>query len=297
MRPCIPQRLQGVPLTLNALELRHLTATSAELSEILGRRYIQQVVTQVYKVRTHRFAPPQGHDHARSFTIRELTLAPVLVQVVGSVDLIGNPVNLFNNLSTGVEDFFYEPFQGFMESPQSFARGLGRGTPPPLSHYPSYEQFMGSFLSCTASRDTPGTGTASLLRNSVYGIFDGVSRITGSVGKGLAEATLDESFKERRREDSRQKPSNVVTGVASGAVTIAKGIGSGLAGVFTKPVEGAKSGGALGFFKGVGQGAVGVVTKPVVSVFDGATQGAPRPPLHVHVFRNHSPAAPLLFPY
>jgi len=128
----------------------------------------------------------------------------------------------------------------------------------------------------------------------VYGIFDGVSRITGSVGKGLAEATLDESFKERRREDSRQKPSNVVTGVASGAVTIAKGIGSGLAGVFTKPVEGAKAGGALGFFKGVGQGAVGVVTKPVVSVFDGATQGARRPAVRVRVSPRHSPAAPAL---
>ena len=120
----------------------------------------------------------------------------------------------------------------------------------------------------------PVAGTASLLRNSVFGIFDGVSRITGSVGKGLAEATLDDSFKERRLEDQRNKPSNVVTGMASGALTIGKGIGSGIAGVFTMPVAGARSGGALGFIKGVGAGVVGVVTKPVVSVFDGATQGA-----------------------
>ena len=94
------------------------------------------------------------------------------------------------------------------------------------------------------------------------------------MGKGLAEATLDDDFIERRREDQRRAPSNMLMGVANGALTIAKGVGSGLAGVVMKPVEGAREGGALGFFKGVGVGAIGVVTKPVVSVFDGATQGA-----------------------
>ena len=47
------------------------------------------------------------------------------------MDLIGNPVNFFSNLSSGVEDFFYEPYQGIIESPKSFAAGLGRGTACP----------------------------------------------------------------------------------------------------------------------------------------------------------------------
>ena len=105
------------------------------------------------------------------------------------------------------------------------------------------------------------------------GLFTGVSKITGSVGKGLSEATLDDEFQEKRQEDRMNQPKNVVSGVAAGAVTFAKGVGSGLFGIVSKPVEGAKQDGALGFFKGLGKGAVGVVTKPVVGLFDGASKG------------------------
>lgn len=43
---------------------------------------------------------------------------------------------------------------------------------------------------------------------------------------------------------------------------------SGVAGVFTKPVEGARSGGFQGFFGGVGKGMAGLVAKPVSGVVD-----------------------------
>ena len=42
---------QGVPLTLNALELRNPTLSANALGELLARRYGQQVVAQIYKVR------------------------------------------------------------------------------------------------------------------------------------------------------------------------------------------------------------------------------------------------------
>ena len=51
-----------------------------------------------------------------------------------------------------------------------------------------------------------------MLKNSVVGLFDGVSRITESVGKGLAEATFDEQFQEERREREKQAPSHALTG-------------------------------------------------------------------------------------
>ena len=43
---------------------------------------------------------------------------------------------------------------------------------------------------------------------------------------------------------------------------------SGITGVVTKPIEGAKQEGAAGFFKGVGKGLIGVVARPVSGVID-----------------------------
>jgi vacuolar protein sorting-associated protein 13A/C len=192
--------------------LQHCTLNERNASTLLGKHYQQQVISQLYKV-------------------------------IGSLDLLGNPVSYFSHLSTGVEDFFYEPARGLVRSPKEFAVGFGKGT-------------------------------ASLLKNTVGGLFEGVSRMTSSVGKGLAEVTFDREFQEQRQEEGLNKPKNVFHGVGSGLATFAKGIGSGLAGVVTKPVQGAKEDGAKGFFKGIGVGAIGVVTKPVVGLFDGASKVA-----------------------
>jgi vacuolar protein sorting-associated protein 13A/C len=43
---------------------------------------------------------------------------------------------------------------------------------------------------------------------------------------------------------------------------------SGVTGVFTKPVQGARTGGVGGFFGGVGKGMAGLVAKPVSGVVD-----------------------------
>jgi vacuolar protein sorting-associated protein 13A/C len=43
---------------------------------------------------------------------------------------------------------------------------------------------------------------------------------------------------------------------------------SGVTGVFTKPIEGAKSGGVGGFFVGATKGFAGLVAKPVSGVVD-----------------------------
>lgn len=166
-----------------------------------------------------------------------------MCQVLGAVDIIGNPVSLFKNIASGVEDFFYEPYQGMVRSPEEFGRGLARGT-------------------------------ASLLRNSISGVLEGVSKITQTVSKGLAEASFDDAYKDQRLEEQRQRPTNALRGLSSGGMTLLRGFGSGFAGLFTKPVEGARREGAVGFIKGVGTGVAGVVTKPVIGVLDGAAKVA-----------------------
>lgn len=50
--------------------------------------------------------------------------------------------------------------------------------------------------------------------------------------------------------------------------SVGRGIFSGVTGVFTKPVEGARKSGIGGFFGGIGKGVVGLVTKPVGGAVD-----------------------------
>jgi hypothetical protein len=55
----------------------------------------------------------------------------------------------------------------------------------------------------------------------------------------------------------------------TGSAAFAYGLSSGIAGIVTKPIDGAKKSGALGFLKGVGQGVMGAAVSPIVGVTDG----------------------------
>jgi vacuolar protein sorting-associated protein 13A/C len=57
-------------------------------------------------------------------------------------------------------------------------------------------------------------------------------------------------------------------GIVKGFSSAGTSIWSGVSGVFTKPIEGAKDGGVGGFIKGVGKGGAGLVTKTVSGVVD-----------------------------
>lgn len=86
---------------------------------------------------------------------------------------------------------------------------------------------------------------------------------------GLAAATLDKQFQDRRRMSrSRNRPKHALYGVTAGANSFVSSLASGVGGLARKPLEGAEREGALGFFKGLGKGVVGVVTKPAIGVFD-----------------------------
>jgi hypothetical protein len=50
-----------------------------------------------------------------------------LYSVIGSADFLGNPVGLFNNVSSGVQDIFYEPYQGLvMHGNKELGIGIAR---------------------------------------------------------------------------------------------------------------------------------------------------------------------------
>ncbi|EPQ26496.1 uncharacterized protein PFL1_05818 [Pseudozyma flocculosa PF-1] len=196
------------PVRLNALVIENVRLSNAVLQQRIIYHYSQGFLLQLYRV-------------------------------LGSADFLGNPVGLFNNVSSGVADIFYEPYQGLvMHGNKELGLGIARGA-------------------------------SSFVKKTVFGLTDSVSKVTGSIGKGLAAATMDKEFQSRRRMSRfRNKPKHALYGITAGANSFFTSVASGFEGLALRPLEGAEQGGAGGFLKGVGKGLVGAITKPAVGVFD-----------------------------
>ncbi len=160
--------------------------------------------------------------------------------ILGSADFLGNPVGLFNNVSSGVADIFYEPYQGLVmtDRPQELGIGIAKGA-------------------------------SSFVKKSVFGFSDSMAKFTGSMSKGLAAATLDKEYQDQRRmSKSRNRPKHALYGVTSGGNAFATSIASGIGGLARHPMQGAEKDGVQGFVKGVGKGFLGLATKPAIGAFD-----------------------------
>ncbi|TQS37082.1 hypothetical protein Golomagni_02454 [Golovinomyces magnicellulatus] len=201
--------INDAPVRLNALMIENARVSASVLWQNISSHYSQEALFQVHKV-------------------------------LGSADFLGNPVGLFNNLSSGVVDIFYEPYQGFImaDRPEDLGIGIAKGA-------------------------------TSFVKKSIFGVSDSVSKFTGSIAKGLAEATMDKQFQDRRRiTRSRNRPKHALYGVTAGANSFVSSLASGVGGLARKPLEGAEEEGLTGFFKGVGKGAIGLITKPAIGIFD-----------------------------
>ena len=151
-------------------------------------------------------------------------------KIIGSSDMIGNPMGLIDKLGTGVFEFFNEPRKGLLKGPGAFATGVGKGV-------------------------------KSLVSGVVSGGFGSVSRITGSLYSVVRQVGGDENSYERiNRNDT------AAYGIYHGLKGGLQDLGEGVAGLFTKPFRGAKAGGVTGFFKGMGSGLLGLATAPLSAV-------------------------------
>jgi len=54
----------------------------------------------------------------------------------------------------------------------------------------------------------------SLFRSTVGGAAGAISRITGTLGKGIAALTFDEEFQKKRREGIQRQPQDLSEGLA-----------------------------------------------------------------------------------
>jgi hypothetical protein len=81
------------------------------------------------------------------------------LKILGSIDILGNPVNLLSNIGTGVVDFFEKPIEGFAKGPLDVAKGLGQGT-------------------------------ASLVKNTGKGVFNSASKATGALSSAFSALSM-----------------------------------------------------------------------------------------------------------
>uniref|UniRef100_A0AAQ4Q6C5 Vacuolar protein sorting 13 homolog C n=2 Tax=Gasterosteus aculeatus aculeatus TaxID=481459 RepID=A0AAQ4Q6C5_GASAC len=213
------------------LLLKSIGATLTDVDDLIFKLAFFQVKYQFYSREKLMWAV------VRHYTEQFLKQMYVLVL---RLDVLGNPFGLIRGLSEGVEAFFYEPFQGAVQGPEEFAEGFV-------------------------------IGVRSLLGHTVGGAAGMVSRITGSVGKGLAAITMDKEYQQKRREEMNRPPRDFGQSLAKGGKGLLKGVMGGVTGIVTKPVEGAKKEGAAGFFKGIGKGLVGVVARPTGGIVDMAS--------------------------
>ncbi|KAF2849874.1 vacuolar protein sorting-associated protein-like protein vps13 [Plenodomus tracheiphilus IPT5] len=207
--------VNDAPVRYNSLMLENARISTTALINNIKNHYVQESLRQVHVI-------------------------------IGSADFLGNPVGLFNNISSGVADIFYEPYQGLVKSDRPEELGIGIAK-----------------------------GASSFVKKSVFGFSDSMAKFTGSMSKGLSAATLDKEFQDQRRMSrSRNRPKHALYGITSGGNAFASSLASGLGGLARHPIQGAEKEGALGFVKGVGKGLLGVPTKAAIGAFDLASNMA-----------------------
>ncbi|KAL1297408.1 hypothetical protein AAFC00_004942 [Neodothiora populina] len=207
--------VNDAPIRYNALLLENARVSVDTLIANIKNHYVQESLSQVHIV-------------------------------LGSADFLGNPVGLFNNISSGVADIFYEPYNGLVmtDRPQDLGLGIAKGA-------------------------------SSFVKKSVFGFSDSMAKFTGSISKGLAAASMDKEFQDQRRMSrSRNRPKHALYGITSGGNAFANSLASGIGGLARHPLEGAEREGLGGFAKGVGKGLLGLATKPALGAFDLASNVA-----------------------
>ena len=199
--------IEGAPININALKMRDVVGTLDDIAYMLKDRYMVRLKRNLFRV-------------------------------LGASSLIGNPIQLVNNVSSGFKDFFYKPIEGFVEGPLEGGKGFVKGT-------------------------------RSLFKHTVKGTFSSASGIFGSLSKGVLVLANDKEYmRERENNLHKERPKNTIEGLGFGVKSAAKSFGSGIKGVFTKPIQGARSKGVGGFFKGTLKGVTGLVAKPIAGTMD-----------------------------
>ncbi|KAJ7634302.1 vacuolar protein sorting-associated protein 13 [Mycena polygramma] len=205
--------INDAPLEMNALAIKDMRLTMPELQTRIAYHYRQDVLRQLYRI-------------------------------LGSADFIGNPVGLFTNVSSGVADIFYEPFNGVVMHGN---KELGIGIAKQRLSAATFDSEYQTRRRLNQRRNKP--------RHAIYGVTAGGEALASSVASAM--------------EGVLMKP---IEGAESeGAFGFFKGVGKGLVGAVTKPVVG-----VFDLASNVSEG-----IRNTTTVFDGPARDRVRLPRHV----------------
>lgn len=198
-------------LTLSPLSLSHVYSNWNEFSHIIGSYYTLSLLSQAG-------------------------------WILGSLDLIGSPMLLFNKIRSGVTDFLSLPYEGITLGPGFFIMGLGQGM-------------------------------ASLVSGVTGGILRSVTNFASGVGENFEKLSLDPehvNYQETLRRSRGQRSQYLGAGLVTGVSSFGMSVVSAVAGVVEQPlssihqtIDGSSMGYTKSILSGVGKGLLGVVTKPV----------------------------------
>ncbi len=206
--------ISDAPIRISQYSEHHIFLTEHEFSKRLQSHYFQYLMQQVYKI-------------------------------VGSLDLVGNPVNLLSTLGTGVKDFFFEPALAMIDNPTEINKlnKLGKG-----------------FLK----------GAISLVSNTSTGFIGAGTTVTRAVGRNFAKLSMDKAFI-RNREELQRAPKTLREAFIRPFRDIGNGIYCGFVGLVKAPYNTFRYNKPSTLFTGIMIGVTGLATKPSVGVLDAVT--------------------------
>lgn len=149
-------------------------------------------------------------------------------KVLGSMDVIGDPISLFEDIGSG------------------------------------FEKFLQKTEDEITSLDIKGEGVKSLVYSVVGGIFNSVSKITGKVAD-LISSTTGTSI---RRYDMAVDRENEASAGSQATDILFKSIVTGFSGMINEPGRGFSREGSLGAVKGLFKGLVSLIATPVAGTLD-----------------------------
>ena len=194
-------RITDCPLRFNENIVDHIYLSWADISMIIINSYITQGLTQIYKI-------------------------------LGSLDIIGNPVKLIMNVGEGLYDFVNEPRKGFRNGPREFGKGVAKGF-------------------------------GRLVSGVFGGILDFVQRITGTLY--AATQTITGRERDSMSIEDENEPQNILSGIGQGIAGFGIEIGKGIHSLCNDPCNKGKINRPQGFVSGFCSG----IFKFVISPFAG----------------------------
>ncbi|KAL5964251.1 Vacuolar protein sorting-associated protein 13D [Taenia solium] len=197
----------------------------------------------------------------------EARLRAQTLRIFGSVDVLGNPLGLMSDISSGICDLADMDFSGLV---RNVAHGVGSVSQ--LVHTLSMDEthqlrrrvIMGS------PRRVPGSGTPLTSSSSINSAYAAASRAAeGEVVERLDDFEVTALSSAKVTEGNRDSLFDQTAPFRAGLRGFVHGVVGGVTSMVTQPIHGAcEEDGLKGFVYGVGRGLLGTVTKPVGGVLD-----------------------------